>query len=116
MPVAPMRPVMSPRLDDSLPPFKPPPTLGFGSCCFRAVASVEQQIEHVPGWTVAATVTGYDTSPAIAKVVDEACRVQASTMPGARCSDSSLVMLKGGMHRCEGEVYVDVDGERFRAA
>jgi hypothetical protein len=99
-----------PRLDDQLPPTKPPATLGFGAGCFRAVAHVEAPglpgFAEVPGWTPVVRVTGYDASPRVAATVDAACKAEARKVPGSRCTESTLVMLKKGTHVCGGEVFV----------
>ncbi len=95
-----------PVLDRPVPPFKPPNTPGVGPVCFRATATIA--IPEVPGWT--ATVRGYDKSPAIAKQVEDACKVHAKKYGNtAQCSEVVLTMLKNSKLRCEGEIYADTD-------
>lgn len=93
-----------PVLDRPSPPSKPPPVLGFGPVCFRAVSTIT--IPEVPGWK--ATVRGYDKSPEIAKEVERACRIHARQYGStAECGEAVLTMLKNSKLQCEGEIYVD---------
>lgn len=102
------KPIFAPKLDRPIPPTKPPRTLGFGSYCFRATATM--RVPEVPGWFM--TVRGYDTSPEIAKKVETACRTQTHKYgTTAECSEAALTMLKNSKLQCDGEIFFETGSD-----
>ena len=62
------------------------------------------------GWTAAGKVTGYDTTPEIAKETESACKLHARSYGNVRCGEATLVMLRASDKSCEGEIYFELDG------
>lgn len=88
---------------------RPPWRREYGSYCLKAQCDV-----YDGEGRLAARVMGYDRYTTIQQDVENACRLEAGRMPGARCSEARLTMLGDYRKECAGEVYFVVDGEAQR--
>ena len=99
----------------SLPPAGVPPAGGLriGGYCFKATC----RVDPVGGSTGApvATVTGYDTSPAIGADTERACRLHVRGMRGRRyqCGAAAVTLLPNHSENleCSGQVFFTMDSE-----
>ena len=96
------------RLGVTAPPNKPVPPKQIGSYCFRATCLVHD--DGVAGCPIA-KVKGYDTSPAVGKDTEMACRAHLRSMPGSlRCGEAEVVMLSATDMECSGQMMFVMDG------
>lgn len=86
------------------PRFTPPPTLGFGDYCFRAVCFMVDSGDEVTG-----KISGYDRSVQIAEEVENACKLHTRGRHGTRCLQPELTLLPASPRECSGQVYFDFD-------
>lgn len=98
---------VAPTLLPAPPRFTPPPTVGFGDYCFRAVCVLVDAAENETG-----KISGYDRSVQIAEEVENACKLHARGRHGTRCLPPELTLLPGSHRECSGQLYFDFDVRR----
>ena len=113
-----------PGLGIASPPFTPRPKAAFGSYCFKAVCDIYGMDggddQGCPVRPPVGAVSGYDTTPAIGKATEMACRAQVNMLGSSkyRCSEARVVLLPNNNHSsfmpCTGELYFTIDGQTTR--
>lgn len=97
------------------------PEEGKRTYCFRAVSRVSPMpLEHPTTSCPLSAVTGYDTSPEIARAVEAACAARLRTL-GARgrgfvCETAELAMLPRAPKGCDcsGQMFFTISGKTRR--